>query len=40
MEKFYASKTLLKMAGEEGVHTPHPPWIRHWLYNNKRWPEI
>ena len=43
MEKFYSSKTLLKMAGEEGMHTQHtshPPWIRHWLYNNKRWPQI
>ena len=42
MEKFCSSKTLLKMAG--GVihtqHTPHPPWIRPWLYNNKRWPQI
>ena len=27
MEKFYSYKTLLKMAGEEGMHrqhTPHP----------------
>ena len=42
MEKFYSSKTLLKMAGG-GIHTqltPHPPWIRPWLYNNKRWPQI
>ena len=44
MEKFYSSKTLLKMAGG-GMHTKHtttppPPWIRLWLYNNKRWPQI
>ena len=42
MQKFYSSKTLLKMSG--GVmHTQHthiPPWIRPWLYNNKRWPQI
>ena len=38
MEKFYSSKTLLKMAGEGGMHTqhtPHPLWIRPWLYNKK-----
>ena len=30
MEKLYASKTLLKMAGARmrTQHTPHPPWIR------------
>ena len=45
MEKFYSSKALLKMAVEEGMHTqhrptPHLPWIRHWLYNNKKWLQI
>ena len=42
MEKFYSSKILLKMAGG-GIHTqhtPHPPWIHPWSYNNKRWPQI
>ena len=24
IEEFYSYKTLLKMAGEEGMHTPHP----------------
>ena len=42
MEKFFSSKTLLKMAG--GVmltqHTLHPLWIRPWLYNNNTWPQI
>ena len=28
MEKFYSSKTLLKLAGG-GMH---PPWIRHCLF--------
>ena len=38
MEKFYSSKTLLKMAGGEmhTQHTPHPPG----LHNNNRWPQI
>ena len=41
MEKFNSSIiTLLKIAGEKWMHTPHPPWIRHWLYNNKRWLQI
>ena len=42
MEKFYSSKTLLKMAGGgmHTQHTPHPPLIRFWLYNKKRWPQI
>ena len=41
-EKFYSSKTLLKMAGGRmhTQHTPHPPWIHPWLHNNKRWPQI
>ena len=43
MEKFYSSKTLLKVAGG-GMHTKHTPqptpWIRPWLYSNKRWPQI
>ena len=36
MEKFYSSKTLLKMAGDRmhTQHTPQPPGIRPWLYNN------
>ena len=31
MEKFYSSKTLLKMAGGEmhTQHTPHPPGSAH-----------
>ena len=43
MEKFYSSKTLVKMAGGAGMHTqrtPHLPWIRPWLYNNEKWPQI
>ena len=42
MEKFYSSKTVLKMAGGECIRSiPHiPPWIRPWLYNNKIWPPI
>ena len=38
MEKFYSSKTLMKMAGGGCIRSiPHiPPWIRPWLYNNKR----
>ena len=43
MEKFYSSKTLLKMAGG-GMHNQHTththPWIRPWLYNNNRWRQI
>ena len=42
MEKIYSSKTLLKVAGG-GMHTqhpPHPPSIRPWLHNNKRWLQI
>ena len=43
MKKFYSSKTLLKMAGG-GMHTQHiphiSPWIRPWLYNDRRWPQI
>ena len=35
MEKYYSSKTLLKMAGG-GMHPQHPPW----MYNNKRGPQI
>ena len=32
MEKFYSSKTLLKLAGGLGeMHPPHLPWIRHCL---------
>ena len=42
MEKFY-SQHRFKMAGG-GMHTQHiphiSPWIRPWLYNNKRLPEI
>ena len=36
-EKFYSSKTLLKMAGGGCMRSkPHiPPGIRLWLYNNK-----
>ena len=42
MEKFCSSKILLKMAGGgmHTHHTPHSPWIRPWLHNNKRWPQI
>ena len=42
MEKFYSSKTLLKMAGGRSIHSiPHiPRWIRPWLHNNNRWPQI
>ena len=42
MEKFYSSKTLLKMAGGGNACAAYstPPWIRPWLYNNKRWPQI
>ena len=42
MEKFYSFKTMSKMAGGgmHTQHTPHSPWIRPWLYNNKRWPQI
>ena len=43
MEKFYSSKTLLKIAGG-GMHTQHilhpPGSIRPWLYNSKKWPQI
>ena len=40
MEKFIHQK-LLKMVGGgmHTQHTPHPLWIRPWLYN-KRWPQI
>ena len=35
MEKFYSSKTLLKLAGgDDASSTSLPPWIRHCL-----WPE-
>ena len=42
MEKFYSSKTLLKLAGGgmHTQHTPHPSGIRLSLYNNKKWPQI
>ena len=41
MKKFYSFKTLLKMVGECIRSIPHiSPWIRPWLYNNKRWPQI
>ena len=43
MKNFYSFKTLLKMA-DGGMHTQHthspPPWIRPWLYNDKRWSQI